>query len=188
MFSGRSGCSEAEAALTQAFTFANSTTMIITNKTNRLLLVPMGAMMLTEDDKDGADGEFMALMRRVHLGVMVLWTNDGAFSRLIWLLEKTFGVRTFGVRFTEQMSFVCGLSMCGVVLISSAFRLSTVASHCCNIVPLECALVTHYSLYCSFRLPMCTRVCARVFDLALKRVIDMPARLHIQLVLHLNFG
>ena len=120
MFSGRSGCSEAEAVLTQAFTFANSTTMIITNKTNRLLLVPMGAMMLTEDDKDGADGEFMALMRRVHLGVMVLWTNDGAFSRLIWLLEKTFGVRTFGVRFIEEMSFVCGLSMfvwCGSHLV-----------------------------------------------------------------------
>ena len=33
-----------------------------TKAANRLLLVPVGAMMLTEDDKDGADGEFMALM------------------------------------------------------------------------------------------------------------------------------
>ena len=96
MFSGSFARSEAEAVLTQAFTFANGTTMIIplliTNKsykTNRLLLVPMGAMMLTEDDKDGADGEFI-----VNGGLAN--DNDGVFNVVSAAFDLAFWPNVWG--------------------------------------------------------------------------------------------
>ena len=57
--------------------------------------MPMGAMMLTEDDKDGADGEFMALQECI----WALWTNDAA------LMESS-------ASFQPPLIFVCGRLGC----------------------------------------------------------------------------